>query len=84
MLVLSRKPGEEIIVDGRIRIMVTEIGNGRVKIGIEAPKDVHIARSELAPEPAGEPAYSAMFEAPRTITATRVATRNILTHPRPR
>ncbi|CAN5115349.1 hypothetical protein BH11PLA2_BH11PLA2_37740 [soil metagenome] len=52
MLVLSRKIGEVIVIDGNIRIQITEIGNGRVKIGVDAPRDVHIAREELLATPA--------------------------------
>jgi carbon storage regulator len=47
MLVLSRKPGEEILVGDNIRITVVEVSGGRAKIGIEAPADVVIHRSEL-------------------------------------
>ena len=37
MLVLTRKPGEQIVIAGNIRVSVVSIGQGRVKIGIEAP-----------------------------------------------
>jgi carbon storage regulator len=47
MLVLSRKPGEEILVGDNIRITLVEVSSGRAKIGIEAPADVVIHRSEL-------------------------------------
>jgi carbon storage regulator len=47
MLVLSRKPGEQIVIGNDIRVTVVEIKGGRVKIGIEAPDDVAIFRSEL-------------------------------------
>ena len=47
MLVLTRKPGEAIIVNDNIRITVVELGNGRVKIGIEAPANVSIDRQEV-------------------------------------
>ena len=36
MLVLTRKPGEQIIIADNIRITVVALGHGRVKIGIEA------------------------------------------------
>jgi carbon storage regulator len=47
MLVLSRKPGEEIVIGNDIRVTVVEVKGGRVKIGIEAPNDVTIFRAEL-------------------------------------
>ncbi len=47
MLVLSRKAGEEIVIDGNIRVTVVALQNGRVKVGIDAPRDVHIVRGEL-------------------------------------
>jgi len=48
MLVLSRKVGEKLVIDGNITITITELAGGRVKIGIEAPRHVSILRGELA------------------------------------
>lgn len=47
MLVLSRKNNEAFWVGGDVRIVVIEASEGRVKIGIEAPKSVSILREEL-------------------------------------
>ncbi len=47
MLVLTRRPGEEIIIDGNIRITVVSIKGDRVRIGIEAPPDVTVDRQEI-------------------------------------
>ena len=47
MLVLSRKSGESIEIDGGIRVTVVAVQGGRVKVGIEAPDSVLIKRSEL-------------------------------------
>ncbi|SDW10511.1 carbon storage regulator, CsrA [Tepidimicrobium xylanilyticum] len=47
MLILSRKKGESIIIDGNIEIKVLEIQDGKVQIGIDAPKNVDIFRKEL-------------------------------------
>ena len=47
MLVLTRKAGEQIIIQGNIRISVVSVGPGRVKIGIDAPADVKIDRQEI-------------------------------------
>lgn len=48
MLVLSRKVGEKIIIDGDITLVVVELRGNRVRLGIEAPKEVPIRRSELS------------------------------------
>lgn len=50
MLVLNRKPGESIIVGDNIEIKILEIQDGKIKIGIEAPKDVTILRKEVYDE----------------------------------
>jgi carbon storage regulator len=47
MLVLSRKAGESIKIGDDITIKVIEIRHDQVRIGIEAPKDISILRSEL-------------------------------------
>ena len=47
MLVLRRKVGESIIVDGVISISVLAVEGERVKIGINAPPDIIIVREEL-------------------------------------
>ena len=48
MLVLGRKVGEVICIGPDIEVMVTNICEGRlVKLGITAPREVNIARSEL-------------------------------------
>lgn len=47
MLVLTRKPGEQIVIGNNIRITVVGVGPGRVKIGIEAPENVRVDRSEI-------------------------------------
>lgn len=50
MLILTRKKGESIIIDGNIEVKVVECEDGRVKIGIEAPKAIEILRKELLTE----------------------------------
>lgn len=48
MLVLTRKAGESIIIDGNIKLTVVQVAPGRVKIGVEAPSHVRIDRAEVA------------------------------------
>jgi carbon storage regulator len=48
VLVLSRKIGEVVVIGDDIRVMVVSIGPGRVKLGIEAPRNVQVDRSEVA------------------------------------
>jgi carbon storage regulator len=48
MLVLSRKIGERIVIEPGIEIEIVEVRGGKVRIGIEAPKDIRIFRSEIA------------------------------------
>jgi carbon storage regulator len=47
MLVLTRKPEQSITLGGDIRIHILSVEGDRVSIGVEAPKDVRIFRSEL-------------------------------------
>ena len=47
MLVLSRKEDESIVNNGNIKIVVTAIQKGRVRLGIEAPQDVPVHREEV-------------------------------------
>ncbi len=47
MLVVTRKTDESLVISDNIEITVLEIGKDKVKIGINAPKEVKIIRSEL-------------------------------------
>ncbi len=47
MLVLTRRPGESIIIGDGIKLTVVSVGPGRVKIGIDAPPNVRIDREEI-------------------------------------
>jgi carbon storage regulator len=49
MLVLSRKLGEKIYIGENICITVVDIDRGKIRLGIEAPRDVPIFRQELLP-----------------------------------
>jgi len=54
MLILSRKPGDAILIDGGIRIVVLACDNGGVRLGIEAPATVGIVREEIVDRIADE------------------------------
>jgi len=47
MLVLTRRPGESIVVGEDIVVTVIEIKGGQVRIGIDAPRDVEVYREEI-------------------------------------
>jgi carbon storage regulator len=47
MLVLTRRPGEQIVIGGNIRITVVSVKGDRVRIGIEAPPTVLVDREEI-------------------------------------
>ena len=49
MLVLPRREGESFRIGDNILIVVQRIKDGSVRIGIEAPKEINIMRSELKP-----------------------------------
>ena len=69
MLVLTRKPGEAIVIGDDIEIEIVAIGGGKVRVGITAPRTTSVHRKEVflelqegeapngdAPAPAAEPA----------------------------
>jgi carbon storage regulator len=47
MLVLSRRNDESILIGDDIRIVVVDIRENSVRLGIEAPKDMRVDRSEV-------------------------------------
>ncbi len=50
MLILSRKSGESIVIDGRVHIKIVRVEGDVVKVGIEAPTDVPVHRKEVYEE----------------------------------
>ena len=50
MLVLTRKVNESLLIGEDIVITVVEIKGDKVRLGIEAPKEISIVRSEIAPQ----------------------------------
>lgn len=47
MLVLSRKPGESIVINGNITIKLVSVRGDRIKLAIDAPREVVVKRAEL-------------------------------------
>jgi carbon storage regulator len=68
MLVLSRKKDESIVINNDITIVVVEIRGDKVRLGVEAPKEVPVHRREVFEaivhgEPVDMPAVSAPSQA---------------------
>lgn len=47
MLVLTRRVGEEIVIDGTIRVTVVAVQGNKVRLGVTAPSDITVDRSEI-------------------------------------
>ena len=47
MLILTRKPGESVVIGNAVRITVLEASAGSVRLGLVAPPEVSIYREEL-------------------------------------
>lgn len=47
MLVLQRKTSQSVMIGDNIKISIIEIGSDKVKIAIDAPKEITILRTEL-------------------------------------
>jgi carbon storage regulator len=54
MLIITRRVGEGIRIGKDIKILVTSVQGGAVKLGIAAPQDIQILRDELIIENEGE------------------------------
>ena len=65
MLVLSRKKDESIIINDHIRVTIVEIRGDKVRLGIDAPKDVTVHRREVYE--AIQNQLRANEESPRTV-----------------
>lgn len=47
MLIMTRRPGESILIGDDIEVVVLVTQNGQVRIGVDAPKDIAVDRSEI-------------------------------------
>ena len=48
MLVFRRQPGESFLIGDNVEVRILQLGRGYVKIGVIAPREVEIYRSEIA------------------------------------
>lgn len=48
MLIVTRKPGESIVIDDAVTLTVSEVRGCRVKIAIDAPRSINVVRKEIA------------------------------------
>lgn len=51
MLVLTRKKGEKIRIGDDIVLTVVEVRDGKARLGIDAPPEIRVVRSEIADQP---------------------------------
>lgn len=47
MLVITRQPGDSILIGEDIKVIILEVSGDKIKIGIDAPRSVRIMRSEV-------------------------------------
>lgn len=47
MLILTRRPHQRIVIDGRIEVVVLEVAGDTVRLGITAPREVAVHRHEV-------------------------------------
>jgi carbon storage regulator len=47
MMVMRRREGEKILIGDNVVIHITHIGRNRVKVGIEAPRDINVVAEEV-------------------------------------
>ena len=84
MLILSRKAGDAIVIDGGIRIVVVQCDRGGVRIGIEAPAETTILRAELLDQVAAENRRASVHSkgtAPLILEGTSLSPRASATRP---
>ena len=65
MLILTRKPGQSIVMNGDIIVSVLAVEGDRVKLGIRAPADVTVLRDEVQRAVGGENRRAATPARPR-------------------
>jgi len=74
MLVLSRKINQSIMVGDNVRIVVVAVDRDQVKLGIEAPRDIPVHRSEIYEEIQRTNQSAAAAPAPKAMAGAGKAT----------
>ena len=58
MLILTRRPGETLIISDNIRVTVLDVSGNQIRIGVTAPREVPVHREEVAERIRAEAANS--------------------------
>ena len=58
MLILTRRPGETLIISDNIRVTVLDVSGNQIRIGVTAPREVPVHREEVAERIKAEAANS--------------------------
>lgn len=74
MLVLSRTKGEAIVIGGDITVTVLEIRGDKVRVGIDAPRDVSVHRLEVSDKIANAERSLLIIEVPLAEATTNAST----------
>lgn len=54
MLILTRRPGETLIISDNIRVTVLDVSGNQIRVGVTAPREVPVHREEVAETIQGE------------------------------
>lgn len=73
MLILTRKPGESVMIEESVRITVLEVRGSQVKLGIQAPLDVRVNREEVLERQRAEAGLPPIADMPLPPAPSRVA-----------
>ena len=58
MLILTRRPGETLIISDNIRVTILDVSGNQIRLGVTAPRDVPVHREEVAERIRAEAANS--------------------------
>jgi len=75
VLILSRKPGDAIVIEGGIRIVILASDKRGVRIGIDAPSDVSIVREEILTQVAAQNRRAPASDIPADVVRGLIAQR---------